>query len=73
MKYVLVFSDGYSIELMKFDDLPSAQSALVMDYNNSCPNIELWPDEFKELSSLDEDSAILYTGESVFVWSIFEI
>ena len=70
--FLLVSTDGYSIEHAAYQtkeiaraEMEKAWSALAKDLQN---------DDWKEMSSLGEEQAILYhNGENVFVWDIIEV
>lgn len=71
MKCILVHTDGYSIN---YDDshttLDEARQEMSRQYNKYIPTGGLIP-EWKDISYLNDDDAILYAnGEDVHVWRI---
>ncbi len=67
---LLIFSDGESISYELFESKPKALKAMQSEYEKSCPSEDDWDEGFKEMSYLSDGSAILYTGEDVYVWQI---
>lgn len=71
-QYILMFSDGYSIGYSFYPNQKAAQVAMEADYKEYQPKD--WFEDFKELSSINESSAILYyNGDGVYVWQITPI
>lgn len=70
--YLLIWTDGYSIEHTKYLTFEAAQKALRDEWNEYYD--EEIADEWKKLSSITDSNAILYNnGEDVYVWDIAEI
>lgn len=70
--YMLISTDGYSIQTEKFKTKEEAKDALSIEYNDYKPedwDEEMWGDQ----SYIGNIGAKLFTGEDVFVWSIVEI
>ena len=74
MKYVLIHTDGYSIDYVdSYTNLDEAQKAMEYQYNDYMPPCGLSP-EWKKVSYLDACDAILYAnGEAVHVWKIIAV
>lgn len=72
-KILLVRTNGYSIcEIGRYGSASSAQTAMEEDYNRLDRNEK--NDDWDELSSIGNGSAILYDrGEDVYVWQMFNI
>lgn len=71
--YVLVRTDGYSIEtVMQSSNLDKVKETLCEDYKKHLP--EEWVDDFEDMSCCGDMDAILYdNGENVYVWQIIEV
>lgn len=67
---LLIFSDGESISYELFNSKQKALKTMQDEYEKSCPSEDDWDEDFKGMSYLCDDSAILYTGEDVYVWQI---
>lgn len=68
-RYILIASDGYSIDSTIYPSREKAREALTRAYRMLIPGE--WNEDFKDMSYLDDDSAILYAnGENVYVWNI---
>lgn len=68
-RYMLIVSDGYSIDSTIYPSRENAREALIKAYEKLTPNE--WNEDFKDMSYLDDDFAILYAnGENVYVWNI---
>ena len=67
---LLLYSDGESISYELFKNKDLSVNAMKNQYEKICPSENDWDDTFKEMSYLCDDSAILYTGEDVYVWQI---
>ena len=68
-RYMLIASDGYSIDSTIYASRENAREALIKAYEKLTPNE--WNEDFKDMSYLDDDFAILYAnGENVYVWNI---
>lgn len=68
-RYMLIVSDGYSIDSTIYPSREKAREALIKAYEKLTP--DKWIEDFEVMSYLDDDSAILYAnGEDVYVWSI---
>ena len=73
MKFILIETDGYSIETRTFENLEDAQKQMGKQY-------ETWPptggltDSYEESSYLGNMDAQLYTnGMDVFTWKIISV
>ena len=70
--FLLVATDGYSIDHTKYSSLELAKKAMNNAYNNLYN--ENMDKDWKEQSYIDEESAILFqNGENVYVWDIIEV
>lgn len=74
MKYILVYTDGYSID---YDDsctnLGEAQKAMECQYKDYLPLDGLSP-EWEDMSYINDGDAMLYAnGEEVHVWKIIAV
>lgn len=70
MSYILIKTDGYTIQHKVYSSLAAAVKEMQSQYNDAIPNGGLLP-EWKELSYIDDVDAILYAnGENVYVWKI---
>lgn len=68
-RYMLIGTDGYSIDSTIYPSREKAREALIKAYRMRTP--DEWNEDFKDMSYLDDDSAILYAnGENVYVWDI---
>lgn len=68
-RYMLIGTDGYSIDSIIYASRENAREALIKAYEKLTPNE--WNEDFKDMSYLDDDFAILYAnGENVYVWNI---
>lgn len=68
-RYMLIGTDGYSIDSTIYASRENAREALIKAYEKLTPNE--WNEDFKDMSYLDDDFAILYAnGENVYVWNI---
>lgn len=66
-KYVLMHTDGYSIDTNIFTSGEELTAELTKQYNRLAPDEN--DEEFEDMSYLSDDSAILYAnGENVYVW-----
>lgn len=73
-KYILVKTDGYEIEINKFDNENAARTAMADDYNNILNNNPDMDDVWLDQSYCNNTDAILYNnGDNVFVWKIAKI
>lgn len=70
--YLLIRTDGYSIDTERFSSLERAKEVMKEEYEENIPSDDYWHDNSaeKEMSYLDFNDAILYTGNDVFVWRI---
>lgn len=70
MSYILISTDGYTIQYKVCSSVAAAVKEMQSQYNDAIPNGGLLP-EWKELSYIDDNNAILYAnGENVYVWKI---
>lgn len=70
MSCVLIKTDGYTIQHRVYSSLAAAVKEMQSQYNDAIPNGGLLSD-WKELSYIDDNNAILYAnGENVYVWKI---
>ena len=70
MIYILIKTDGYTIQHKVYSSLAAAVKEMQSQYNDAIPNGGLLP-VWKELSYIDDVDAILYAnGENVYVWKI---
>lgn len=70
MSYILIKTDGYTIQHKVYSSLAAAVKEMQSQYNDAIPNGGLLS-EWKELSYIDDVDAILYAnGENVYVWKI---
>lgn len=70
MSYILIKTDGYTIQHKVYSSLAAAVKEMQSQYDDAIPNGGLLP-EWKELSYVDDVDAILYAnGEKVYVWKI---
>lgn len=68
-RYMLIGTDGYSIDSTIYPSREKAREALIKAYRMRTP--DEWNEDFKDMSYLDDDSAIMYAnGENVYVWDI---
>lgn len=73
MQFILIKTDGYTIQHGIYSSLADAVKEMQSQYNDAIPNGGLLPD-WKELSYIDDNNAILYAnGENVYVWKIIII
>lgn len=74
MKYVLIHTDGYSIDYIDgCQKLEEVQKEMERQYDDHMPSDGLSP-EWEEVSYLDACDAILYAnGEAVHVWKIIAV
>lgn len=74
MKYVLIHTDGYSIDYADgCQKLEEVQKEMECQYNDYMPSDGLSP-EWEEMSYLDACDAMLYAnGEEVHVWKIIAV
>ena len=81
MKYILIKTDGYSIDTTEFGTIDAAINALREDYDRHDPKYDTVPaNEVNEdlfnlwsQSILCHTEAILYTGDDVYVWKIISV
>ena len=72
MKFELICTDGYSLDITKYDTFKEAQEAMTKAYNELNKNQP--GDEWDESSHLDYSSAILYEGgNNVYCWDVHKI
>ena len=72
MKYLLIKTDGYSIETEGFLSEADCYKSMLDAYNAAKP--EEWDESFEDMSYISETDAILYAnGEEVFVWRIISV
>lgn len=74
MKYILVYTDGYSID---YDDdyqkLEEVQKEMERQYKDCIPSDGLSP-EWEDMSYINDGDAMLYAnGEEVHVWKIIAV
>lgn len=70
MQFIVIKTDGYTIQHRICSSLSDAVKEMQSQYNDAIPNGGLLP-EWKELSYIDDNNAILYAnGENVYVWKI---
>lgn len=70
MQFILIKTDGYTIQHRIYSSLSAAVKEMQSQYNEAIPNGGLLPD-WKELSYINDNNAILYAnGENVYVWKI---
>lgn len=68
-KYLLIATDGYSIDYTQYDTMEVAQEAMRTAYAKLTP--EENDESSEEMSYLGETDATLYAnGENVYVWTI---
>lgn len=73
MKYILIETDGYSIETRIFENLEDAQKQMKKQYTSWIP-IGGLNNESKESSYLENIDAQLYAnGMDVFTWKIISV
>lgn len=71
-KYLLISSDGYSIETTRYPDKKSATAAMHKAYDELNQNTP--GDEWDSDSYCNDEDALLYNaGENVYVWTIEKI
>lgn len=73
--YLLIRTDGYSIDSEKFSSMERAKEVMKEEYEENIPSDVYWHDNSaqKKKSYLAFNDAILYTGFYVFVWRIVAI
>lgn len=70
--YLLIATDGYSIDTEKYKTKEAAIESMKKAYNILHPDEK--NEEWEDMNWVSDDDAILYAnGESVYVWSIIEI
>lgn len=70
--FLLVATDGYSINHTKYSSLELAKEAMEEAYKALYD--ENMDEDWKEQSCINEESAILFqNGENVYVWDIIEV
>lgn len=70
--FLLVSTDGYSVEHTEYQTKEIAKAEMEKAWSALAKDLQ--DDEWKEMSSLGEDQAILYyNGEYVFVWDVIEV
>lgn len=74
MKYILVYTDGYSIDYVDdYQKLEEVQKEMKRQYKDCMPSDGISP-EWEEVSYLDACDAMLYAnGEAVHVWKIIAV
>lgn len=73
MQFILIKTDGYTIQHRVYSSLDDAVKEMQSQYNDAIPNEGLLP-EWEDLSYIDDVDAILYAnGENVYVWKIIII
>lgn len=72
MKFILIHTDGYSIDCDdSYKTIDEARREMNRQYNEKIPTRGLAP-EWEDLSSINDDDAILYVnGEDVHIWKIY--
>lgn len=71
-KYIVVHTDGYTIESDFYADYDSAYEAMKDDYDAKTP--EDWIEEYEEDSYISDFDAMLYdNGDDVFLWRIIKL
>lgn len=71
-KYILVETDGYSIEHAIYTDYKNTYEEMEKRYKEYSPSDN--SERFADISYISEQSAILYAnGENVYVWSIITV
>lgn len=69
---LLISTDGYGIEYTPYPSMDEAKTAMDIAYQSLTPND--WDEDFKEMSYVSDEDAILYAnGENVYVWTIAQI
>lgn len=69
---LLISTDGYGIEYTPYPSMDEAKIAMDIAYQSLTPND--WDEDFKEMSYVSDEDAILYAnGENVYVWTIAQI
>lgn len=69
--FLLVVTNGYSVEHTPYQTRGEAKNQMEIAWKALAKDLQ--SDEWKEMSSLGEEQAILYyNGEDVFVWDIIE-
>lgn len=69
--YLLVKTDGYSIEYADYRSPEQAYEEMKKEYEDYTPKDTT--EEVEEMSYISDSEAILYSGETVYVWRIIEI
>lgn len=72
-RYLLIKTDGYSIDTCFRDTYQEAEAQMRKEYLDAKPEEEEWDESWAEMSYLESHDAILYTGENVFVWRILKV
>ena len=71
-KYLLIGTDGYSIDTTPYLSLEKAHEAMKKAYNHFCPKDN--GEEWEESSYINDTDAILYAnGDKVYVWNIYPV
>ncbi len=68
---LLVRTDGYSIEYADYQNLEQAYGKMRKEYEDYKPKD--MNEEAKEMSYINDHDAILWSGDTVYVWRIIEI
>lgn len=70
--FLLISTDGYSIDYTKYPTKDEAQEAMRTAYHDNEP--EDWDENFEDMSYLENNNAILYdNGDNVYVWTIADL
>ena len=70
--FLLVVTNGYSVEHTPYQTRDEAKAQMEIAWKALAKDLQ--SDEWKEMSSLGEEQAILYyNGEHVFVWDVIEV
>ena len=71
-KYVLIFSDGESIDAVTYNTKEEAYENMKKTYEKSYPKDQ--EESWADMSYLSDDSAMLYlNGEGVCCWDIHKV
>lgn len=65
---LLIFTDGYSIDIEVKESVESAVSVMAEAYSSYIPDEQC----YEGMSYLADMDAIVYTGDGVYIWKIYE-
>ena len=71
--FILIQTDGYSIDATKCTSLTEAQQKMKDAYEESTPTDFDEESSEAEMSCCSDTDATLYTGEDVYVWKIVTV